>query len=59
MRSARFWNGENDPCRTTQRHNNNMSDILVIAFLDVQKVENAGRKLLPMQNRVKLTSETP
>ena len=57
MRSARFWNGENDPCRTTQRHN--MSDILVIAFSDVQKVENAGRKLLPMQNRVKLTSKTP
>ena len=26
-----------------------MSDLLVIAFSDVQKVENAGRKLLPMQ----------
>jgi len=36
-----------------------MSDILVIAFSDVQKVENAGPKLLPMQNRVKMTSETP
>ena len=26
-----------------------MSDPLVIAFSDVQKVENSGRKLLPMQ----------
>ena len=26
-----------------------MSDLLVIAFSDVQKMENSGRKLLPMQ----------
>ena len=36
-----------------------MNDLLVIAFSDVQKMENAGRKLLPMQKQVKLTSKTP
>ena len=36
-----------------------MSDLLVIAFSDVQKAENAGRKPLSMQKQVKLTSKTP
>ena len=47
--SASFWNGENDPCPTTQ--SDNMGGRLVIAFAAEQKAENAGRKLLSMQKQ--------
>ena len=34
-----------------------MSDLLVIAFSDVQKAENAGRKLLSMQKQGQIDIE--